>query len=541
MFKRGLLFVLALVMLCGASGSVWAKNRFALVIGNSNYTSGSPLANPVRDATAFTSLLQSADFDVTTALDVGQADMRGAVQDFANKLADKGEDSVALIYFAGHGVQIKGANYLLPVDVKIKTASDFSMQAIRFSDVMGILNTIPSKTRIVILDACRNNPFEQLVDASQRGLARIESQADASSTKGTEISSISAAALTTGSIGTTVPKGLAVVTAPPGSLVVYSTSPGATASDGRGTNSPFTAALVEAAKTPGASIETVLRTIRLSVHKSSNGKQTPWEVTALTQPFSFFPGPEGAQPAPEPKKSEAEWHEDLRSVSPERAYDLVVVQNNVTVYQIFVSIYGNTPYGDLIRRLTERRIEMFSWFDAVTLNTAEAFEAFLERFPNSDLAWTAEQLAERARQHLIMARTSPSILGITDAPKVETVIKEVVKKVRVPGPERIVRVPGPERIVRVPGPVKIKTVVKTVVKEVPGPVRIKTVLKKVPGPVRIKTVIKKVPGPVRIKTVVKRVPGPVRIKTVIKRVRGPVRTVVRQVRVPCRCSRPRIR
>ncbi len=187
---------------------------------------------------------------------------------------------------------------------------------------------------------------------------------------------------------------------------------------------------------------------------------------------------------------------------------------------------------------------MFSWFDAVNIDFDLGNVAFLERFPNSDLAWTAEQLAERARQHLIMARTSPSILGITDAPKVETVIKEVVKKVRVPGPERIVRVPGPVKIKtvvktvvkEVPGPVRIKTVLK----KVPGPVRIKTVIKKVPGPVRIKTVIKRVPGPVRIKTIVKRVPGPVRIKTIIKRVRGPVRTVVRQVRVPCRCRRPRI-
>lgn len=537
MIKRALLIAMAVVMFCGTSVTTWAKDRFALVIGNSNYTSTTPLANPVRDADAFAGLLKSAGFDVTSALNVGQSDMRKAVNAFADKLADKSEDSVALVYFAGHGVQIDGANYLLPVDVNVERASDFALQAVRLSDVMDVINRIPSKTRIVILDACRNNPFEQQIENSQRGLARIESAPGATLTSGTAI----AGALLAGARAKSVPKGLAVVTAPPGSLVVYSTSPGATASDGRGTNSPFTAALVEAAKTPGASIETVLRTIRLSVHKSSNGKQTPWEVTALTEPFSFFPGADGVRSAAIPQKSDGEWHHELRSMSAEEAYDVVVVQNNVTVYQIFISLYGDTPFGEIIRGITERRIEMYSWFHALTLDTPEAYEAFLQRYPNSDLAHTAQTLAERANQRTLAALNSPSVLAIAAQSLAKPVIKEVVRKVNVPGPERIVHVPGPERIVKVPGPVRIKKVVRTVIKEVPGPVRIKTVVKTVPGPVRVKTVvkIKKVPGPVRIKRVVKikKVPGPVRV--VVKRVPGPTRVVVR--RAPCRCRIPRVR
>ncbi|NNF77909.1 MAG: caspase family protein, partial [Rhizobiales bacterium] len=527
----------------GAAGSAWAKGRFALVIGNSQYSSTSTLANPVRDANAFSELLKTAGFEVTTALDVGQRDLRRAVSDFADKLADKGEDSVALVYFAGHGVQIDGANYLLPVDVKVQRASDFALQAVRLSDVMDVINNIPSKTRIVILDACRNNPFEDVIDKSQRGLARVDTSFGKSAAAAPAAATTLPGLLTGSTSGASVPKGLAVVTAPPGSLIVYSTSPGATASDGKGVNSPFTAALVEAAKTPGANIETVLRTIRLSVHKSSNGKQTPWEVTALTEPFSFFPGAQGAQPALEPRKSDGDWHHELRSLTPEQAYDVVVLQNNVTVYQIYVSLYGDTPFGIIIRGITDRRIEMYSWFDALTLNTPEAFEAFLRRYPNSDLARTAERLAERAKQRLRAAQASPSILALASIPEVETVVKEVIRKVRVPGPERIVRVPGPERIVHVPGPVRVKTVIKTVVKKVPGPVRVKTVVREVPGPVRIKTVVKtivkKVPGPVRIKTVIRKVPGPVRVKvkTIIRRVPGPVRTVVRRIRVPCRCRR----
>ena len=145
MLKRTLFVVLALVMWAGTTANSWAKERFALVIGNSQYSSTTTLANPVRDANAFSELLQSAGFEVTSALDVGQRDLRRAVSEFADKLADKGEDSVALVYFAGHGVQIDGVNYLLPVDVNVQRASDFALQAVRLSDVMDVINSIPSK------------------------------------------------------------------------------------------------------------------------------------------------------------------------------------------------------------------------------------------------------------------------------------------------------------------------------------------------------------------------------------------------------------
>ena len=546
--KRVLLFVLALLSVCLAASKAWAEERFALVIGNAQYQAASALANPARDAAAVSKFLKTAGFDVTTGLDLGQADLRQAVSRFAQKVSASGEDAVSLVYFAGHGIQIDGANYLLPVDVNLKRAADVPLQAVRLSDVMDTINSIPSKTRIVILDACRNNPFEAAIAGAERGLARI----DNTSAFAVQSDATSKSFAGTGS----VPKGLAVVTAPPGSLVVYSTSPGATAADGRGSNSPFTAALVEAGKTPGAPIETVLRSIRLSVHKTSDGKQTPWEVTALTTPFSFFPGSESTEAAVEPQKSDDAWREELRAVSPERAYDLVVVQDNVTVYQIFLSLYGDTRFGTIIQELTDRRIEMFAWFDALTLDTAEAYEAFLELYPGSDLARTAERLAKRDRQRSLSAQNIPSVLNLVSEPVVEDAknglsapveIREVIKTVikKVPGPVRIKEViktvvkevPGPVRIKtvirEVPGPVRIKEVIK----RVPGPVRIKEIIKKVPGPTRIKTVIKKVPGPVRIKTVIKKVPGPVRYKTVIKRVPGPVRikTVVR--RLPCRCRR----
>ncbi|GAB4233514.1 MAG: hypothetical protein Kow0032_16810 [Methyloligellaceae bacterium] len=476
MKKLFALFVLAAVALLGAAAQAAAKERFALVIGNSNYRSVEALPNPANDAEAMGRLLKAAGFQVTYATDLGQNEMRRAVRDFSDMLADKGEDTVALVYYAGHGVQIDGQNYLIPVDAVVERESDVALEAVRLADLLTILETAPSKTRIVILDACRNNPFED--------------------------------------IGT-APRGLAIVNAPAGSVIAYSTSPGTVAEDGSGRNSPFTKALVRAAREPGAPIESVFQKVRLAVHKTTGGRQTPWEVTALTEPFSFFPGT-GKSVAAAGEKSETQWRRELRGLSPRRAYERVILQDNIIVYQIFVSIHARSPFAERIRLLLDRRLEMLAWFQAVSLNTEEAFAAFLEQYPKSDLAGSARRLAARAQARSLQLARTPDLLGLDS------------KRPQV----RIVKVPGPVRTV-------VKEVVKEVKVPVPGPVR--TVVKEVKVPV-VKTVVKEVkvpvPGPVRtvVKTV--KVPGPVRtvVKTVKVPVPGPVRTVVKTVRVPCKCG-----
>ncbi len=472
-----LIFALAtLVALAGVSAAASAQERFALVLGNSNYQAVAALPNPVRDAKAVSAFLESAGFEVETALDLGRTDMLRAVRDFADKLADKGEDSVALVYAAGHGAQIDGENYLLPVDAKITAEADVALAAVRFADLMNMLDTVPSKTRIVILDVCRNNPFKE--------------------------------------IGNTTARGLAIVNAPTGSIVAYSTSPGATAEDGKGDNSPFTAALVEAGKQPGAPIESVLQNVRLAVHKATDGRQTPWEVTALTEPFQFFPGKGVEAPKPAEEKTEAQWEQELQARSPQDALNLVLREDKVIVYQVFLRLFRVKPvsYRNDLRAILDRRLMMQAWFDAVTLNTAAAFEAFLKRYPDSDLTPTAKKLTERARARSLVANNLPGALDIAPTPQVKTVTREVIKEIRVPSP--------PE----------IRTVTKEVIKKVPV-----EVIKRVEVPV-IKEVIKKVEVPV-IKEVIKKVPVEVIKKvpvTVIKKVEVPV---IKKVPVPARCPK----
>lgn len=469
--KRTIFGLLALAIAAAVSVEARAGERFALVIGNGSYDGVSALANPVRDANAMTEMLTSAGFEVSLGRDLGQTQMYRAVSDFAAKLANKGEDTVALVYFAGHGVQVDGVNYMLPVDARLKRETDIPLEAVRLADVVNLLDTVPSKTRILILDACRNNPFDA-AGKTGRGLKRIQ-------TRG----------------GSGHPRGLAVVNAPAGTLIAYSTSPGAVAEDGEGKNSPFTAALIKAAEKRGTPVESVFQKVRLAVHKETGGHQTPWEVTALTRPFQFFPGEGENSDEPIPAKSKTAWRSELRSYTPRKAYEIVIVQNDVTVYEIYLSLFPKGPLALRIRGLLERRVEMLAWFEAVSLNTAAAFEAFLKRYPNSDLAETALRLQKRAPLALAATRNWNGILGVTTTPQVRTVVKEVIKNVKVP-------------------------VVKQVVKEVRVPV------------VKVKEVVKTVRVPVvKIKEVVKtvRVPSPPKIKTVVKTVRVPVR-------VPCRCT-----
>src|SRR5215210_4737814 len=194
-------------------GNAWAESRLALVIGNSDYQSVARLANPANDANAVTKALQAADFEVQTLTDLTRLDMGRALSQFANRVGAKGKDTVALVFYAGHGLQIEGENYLVPTNAKIDREADVPLSTMRLADVMKALETVPSKMRIVILDACRNNPFTTL----QKSVGR----------------------------------GLAIVDAPAGSIVAYSTSPGAEALDGTAANSPYTSALVEMMKEAG--------------------------------------------------------------------------------------------------------------------------------------------------------------------------------------------------------------------------------------------------------------------------------------------------
>src|ERR1700712_3912221 len=254
MFRHALLKYLVPAALLVGCQSALAENRLALVIGQSAYRSVPALPNPANDAKAFTQMLTDSGFEVSTAADLSQSEMRQQVSEFAGKVAAKGADTVALVFYAGHGLQIDGENYLVPVDVDPKREADIPLQAVRLNDILNTLTSVPSKMRILMLDACRNNPFPELNKTSGGGLAIVDAKIGA-----------------------------------PGTFLSFSTSPGAVAEDGTGANSPYTTALLTAAKEPG-SIEDTLKRVRVAVNKATEGRQTPWDSSSLTDDFRFVAG-----------------------------------------------------------------------------------------------------------------------------------------------------------------------------------------------------------------------------------------------------------
>jgi hypothetical protein len=426
MVSRCIVFIASLIFLCGiANGAERAQPRLALVIGNSDYRDVVALPNPAKDATAMDAFLVKAGFDVTPANNLSQSEMRGALRDFADKVAAAGPTTTALVYYAGHGVQIDGENFLIPVDARITRESDVPITAVRLTDVMNILSSVPAKTRIVILDACRNNPFE--------------------------------------AIDKKIGRGLAIVDAPRGSIVSYSTAPGTTAMDGVGDHSPFTAALIDVARTPGLMVEQTFKQVRLAVAKATKDEQVPWESSSLISDFAFFPGQgttykpreEAKQEAPRQESSGftvPEWKKKILSLSPEKAYDLVLAANTVDAYEAFLTIYPKFQYVTRIRTLVDRRIEMVAWYEAVTLNDALAYDAFLLHYPASDLAATAQRLMERAKNRSLasnaMASANPNAASAGNASSGNGSTKVITKVVEKPVVvERIV-----EKVVQVSGP-----------------------------------------------------------------------------------------
>ncbi|WP_065750252.1 caspase family protein [Bradyrhizobium paxllaeri] len=362
MFRHTLFRLMVPAALLLGAPSAFAENRLALVIGQSAYRSVPALPNPANDAKAVTKLLTDSGFEVSTAADLSQNQMREAVSEFAGRVAAKGADTVALVFYAGHGLQVDGENFLIPVDIDAKREADIPIQAVRLNDILNTLASVPSRMRILMLDACRNNPFPELKTAGS-GLALVDAKVGA-----------------------------------PGTFLSFSTSPGAVAEDGAGNNSPYTTALLAAGKEQGIPIEETFKRVRLAVNKVTEGRQTPWDSSSLTEDFRFSGASiAGPKPAAAPKKSVAEWTRDLNGKPVEVANELIVADGTDEAYEAFAGLYPQTSLGRLARDWLVRHRRMVAWNNAVLVNTASGYRSFLTRFPDSDLSATARKLEERLR------------------------------------------------------------------------------------------------------------------------------------------------
>ena len=224
------------------------EKRLALLIGNAQYTFGGSLRNPVNDVRAMKKALRQLGFEVMLYENCNQKDMKRAMDAFGEKLP---KYQIGLFFYAGHGIQVEGTNYLIPVDAELKNKNDVDYDCIPTGRLMGKMESSNNKTNIIILDACRDNPFERSWSRNTKGA------------------------------------GLAFMNAPSGTLIAYATSPGKTASDGGGQNGLYTSALLHHIHTPNITALQLFQRVRKEVMQVSNNEQTPWESTSLSGDFFF--------------------------------------------------------------------------------------------------------------------------------------------------------------------------------------------------------------------------------------------------------------
>jgi uncharacterized caspase-like protein len=255
---------LLLALLCTGAGAQSSQARVALIIGNGAYQFDK-LRNPVNDATDVADALKPFGFKVILRTDATQRQMKRALRDFRSELR---RDGVGLFYYAGHGVQSKGRNYLVPVGADIEQESDVEDEAVDANLILAYMEEAGTRVNIIILDACRNNPFSRGFRSASRGLAIME----------------------------TVAKG---------TFIAYATAPGSVAADGDGRNGLYTKHLLSSLRNPDSDIERVFKRVRTGVAEETRNVQIPWDSSSLLGDFRFQlerpkPVPAAGEKAPAP-------------------------------------------------------------------------------------------------------------------------------------------------------------------------------------------------------------------------------------------------
>lgn len=323
-------------------------NRVALVIGNAAYPGMAALKNPANDANDIAAKLRALGFNVTLKINVAQKAMLRALSEFGDKIEDGNE---ALFFYAGHGMQVKGRNFMIPVDAEIRSESNVSSEAVDVDQLLDKLSR--ARLSIVILDACRNNPFERRFRGGGQGLAQIN--------------------------------------APTGTLIAYATAPGRVAADGEGKNGLYTQELLKVMGTPGIKVEDVFKRVRANVVQQSGEAQTPWETSSLTGDFYF------AAASTSSRAENSAYSPVSRIDADDALWDAVEKGNTREDYAAYLQRYPSGKYAALASSRKERldavfedeRLEPERWGQANAAGTEESYRNYLQNHPNGRNSETA--------------------------------------------------------------------------------------------------------------------------------------------------------
>ncbi len=303
MYRIDRIFIISLVALVWSAAPSLAQKRIALIIGNSNYTKIQSLPNPEKDSQLMALTLNKLGFEVISAVDADRISISRAVRNFGKALRKGGKDAVGLFFYAGHGVQARGENYLIPLGAEVEDEADLDIEAISASAVLAQMEAAGNSLNMVILDACRNNPYKAKMRSNTRGLTRVNAAS--------------------------------------GSLIAFAAAPGQVAADGNGENSPYTTALVEAMQVPGLSVEQMFKRVRISVEAQTNNQQTPWEESSLRGEFYFNPA--RITPADDPiVATQPPPGQQINPKSIELSFwNSINTSNNPALFQEYLNRYNN--------------------------------------------------------------------------------------------------------------------------------------------------------------------------------------------------------
>lgn len=377
--RRRYWWLVACCLCCVLAPPAWgAEGRLALVIGNASYQKPplTPLPNPVNDARLIKEKLEAAGFEVVLVEDATLSALRRAIRDFGRKLEAGASNSVAVIYYAGHGMQDDHQiNYLLPIDAELVSQVDLASEAVALPSILDMLDNIQPSVGIVIIDACRDNPLP-----TTRGAKR----------------------------------GLSAEPERTGLLIAYSTSPGKGAFDGKTGNSPYAVALAHGLALPGIEIEAMFKEVRLQVMETTDAQQIPWELSRLTKKFLFVRQPATpaavarAEPSPPPPPADS-------GPDPEVEYGRAVMVDTIEGYEKLLRMFPAHPKKSAIVTLLHRKEEETLWRQFESAgdgNKRSILDRLLVAYPDG-------AYADRARQRLAELSApppSPAIETRTAAP-----------------------------------------------------------------------------------------------------------------------------
>jgi uncharacterized caspase-like protein len=358
LLKTSIFFLVLLAVVSSPrSGAAPLEKRLALVIGNASYKAKT-LATPINDAALIAQTLRAAGFDVTGARDLDADLLRQTLRDFVDTVAKAGPDTVAAVYLAGHGLQLDGENYLVPVDADIFEASDVSLRALRLSDQIQALAALHLKTTFMILDLARASPFVSSGQPLAGGLAWVEPETNM--------------------------------------LIAFNAAPGTVSPDHGDGYGHYAKALAEMIREGGLTPANLFDRVRLRVNESTKGAQVPWDTSNTEMKFMFFErGPE----APPRRDSSAQtaWmrSQPMGSLGSNDAYMLALMRDTYDAYADFLADYWHDPMTTRVRALLAARREAITWRRTVQANVANAYWSYLGRYPRGPHVADARRLLTR--------------------------------------------------------------------------------------------------------------------------------------------------